>query len=227
MAPIQSKFVDTDSTATVVVPGKLWTNEERMFCEKLFYLNKSTTKHLIAGYDALNFEPLVRICDRVTGSYITLRKEHFTDFIGLIDSILNNTYIVERGIVRRPGDASGINVKIMGRKTWKLSQVDLPHAVIIVHENSLKVVLRIARLVMDHLSRHDAQSFDSFIRGVTLDTPDLPLDELVERLYSRLETYHPDSTEHTIISDLICNIESYSKLSKFGDAFYCRTKNIN
>lgn len=218
MAPVLSKMLKVDS-----VPYKLWTNEERMFCEKVFTLNKSTTKHIIAGYEAQNFTPIVKICDRVSGVYITIKKENFQAFVCVIESILSGTYTLERGVVVKTGDSSGIKVNMVRAKVWKLSQIDLPHACVLIHENSLKTLLRIDRIILSHLNRYASTSFENFFNELARDTVDMILDEIVEYLYTKTTVFPRDSVETQIITDLICNIDSYSKLSKFADGFYYRT----
>lgn len=59
----------------------LWDCEGRLFGEKFFFLNKSTTKYVIIGIDPVTFETTLRICDRVTGSHVTITRTNFIHFI--------------------------------------------------------------------------------------------------------------------------------------------------
>jgi hypothetical protein len=59
----------------------LWTREGRLFIERFYFLNKSTTKYVIIGIDPVTFEVLIRICDRVTGSHVTITHNNFGNFI--------------------------------------------------------------------------------------------------------------------------------------------------
>lgn len=53
MAPPPLKMAKSDASASTT---QLWTSEKRMFGEKIFYLNKSTTKYVIVGYEALTLD---------------------------------------------------------------------------------------------------------------------------------------------------------------------------
>jgi len=46
--------------------------------------------------------------------------------------------------------------------------------------------------------------------------------EIIEELYDQTNKYSTTCAEYQIISDLIANIESYSRLSEFGEGFYFR-----
>jgi len=46
--------------------------------------------------------------------------------------------------------------------------------------------------------------------------------EIIEELYDQTNKYSTTCAEYQIISDLIANIESYSRLSELSEGFYFR-----
>lgn len=216
MAPTPSKMAR--------IGGKLWTNEDRFFMEKVFYLNKSTTKYLIVGNDANTYEPTVRICDRATGTYITIKKENFADFMHIVDLVLTHQYMLDNGVLRISADLSGIKFSHVTPGIWQLSQVDLPHSSISIHETSFVTLVRIARLINARLlSNVESEVCTEVIENVTRDTFGMDQNEIIEELYSELNKYSPTCYEHQILSDLIVNVESYTRLGKFAEGFYRRS----
>lgn len=208
------------------IEGKLWTSEDRFFMEKVFHLNKSTTKYLIVGNEPNSYEPAARICDRVTGTYITVKKENFPDFMHIIGAILTHQYTLDNGILRGSGDISGVKFRHVTPGIWKLCQVDLPHASINIHESSLGTLVRISRLIVTRLlSNVESEICMEVIENVTKNTFGMDQNEIIEELYSEITKYSPTCYEHQILTDLITNVESYARLGKFGEGFYLRSSN--
>ncbi len=209
---------------TDIQPCKLWTNEERMFGEKVFYLNKSTTKHLIVGLEPNNFKGLVKICDRVTGKHITIIRENFSTFIRVIDSILTTSYTLENGHVRKTGDNSGIKFGVISDGIWKLSEVDNPRASIFMHRTTFHALLRIDELVTRRLLFLESMGLEKFIEMLTAETIDLTEDQIIPYLYTKIDKFLVDSMEYQFIADFIVNVEAYSKVGKFARDFYRNSK---
>lgn len=102
------------------VAGSLWTHEARMFAEKTIYLNKSTTKYAIIGNDSLTFEATMKICDRTTGSHITIPTvEKITYFMQRVQQLLKPSAPSSKV----EGD-SGIMIIQLPGDQWKFIQQD-------------------------------------------------------------------------------------------------------
>lgn len=216
MAPTPSKMAKID--------GKLWINEDRLFMEKVFYLNKSTTKYLIVGNEASNFESVVKICDRATGTYITVKKENFPSFMRVVASILAHQYSLESGVIPGSGDISRIKFSHTSNGIWKLTHVDLPHSSILIHQTSFQTLERISRLAIARLlSPYESEICKEVIEDLRSRTFGQTKHEIVEELYSELTNYTSTCYEHQVITDLIANIESYVRLSTFAEGFYFRS----
>lgn len=67
-----SNHQSSKKVAPTTGSNKMWTNEGRMFDERIIYLNKSTSKFVIIGVDIITFEPTMKICDRATGLFFTI-----------------------------------------------------------------------------------------------------------------------------------------------------------
>lgn len=202
--------------------GKLWANEERMFGEKFFYLNKSTTKYVIGGHDPRTLEPMVRICDRVTGSHITIARNDFGAFMMVVKSIVFHSYKLDRGFIEGAGPLCGIKVSSVNSDIWKLTQVDLEHANILIHKSSFKTLLRIERLIEKHLNTHTPASYLEVINDVRQKAFGMDEAELYEYMYDMINIHTTESIVHQVLSDLISNRESYISKKEFCEGLYSR-----
>lgn len=203
MAPIPSKMTKVE---TGIHPGKLWTREERMIDEKFFYLNKSTTKYAIVGLEPEFLEPIVRICDRVTGSHISIKKENFGEFTRIVSSILNDTYKLERGFIEGSTLLCGIRFYCVTKDIWKITQADIDHVSVLIHKASFMSFMGIAEFIQRRITTADTTGYLAFIKELRLNTFDLNLDDSVILTYLRkkIEKFDPGCIEYQLLLDLIC-----------------------
>lgn len=218
MAPTASKMGRIESSA-----GKLWTSEERMFGEKMFYLNKSTTKHVIVGLSPPSFDAVVKLCDRVTGTNITIKKLDFPQFVRVVVSIQSGIYNLEKLFITGASDLCGITFRNICAGIWELTPIDLEYSSILIHETTLKTLLRIERLIIAQLMNDDLDVYRPYIEELRENTIEMDANQIIEYLYSQTSKYTTRCMEYQIISDLICNMESYSKLNEFGSGFFFRS----
>lgn len=196
--------------------GELWTHEKRLFGEKIFYLNESTTKYVITGLTPKSFETIVRICDRATGSHISIEAENWTEFVRVVSSIIDVSYSLD------PGSTTvrcGVRFYFMGNGVWRLTES--LHS-IIIHENSLKTFMRIAKLISLHLKEYDIEDYKSSIEAIRKDTAGMTDGEILEYLYDHIVAFHEGNTGYQLRSDLICNRDM--GLTKFNLEFYNRNE---
>lgn len=114
---------------------KLWSHETRMFDEKTVYLNKSTTKYVIIGIEPEKFEPTIKICDRTTGSHITIStEEKISKFRALVKKFVSGQEIDDE-LERVTGISIGST--FMGPNVCKLMQAD-GRGTIVMHKSSLQ-----------------------------------------------------------------------------------------
>lgn len=206
MAPTQSKMAKVET-------GKLWTHEERMINEKFFYLNKSTTKYIIVGLEIKTLEPVVKICDRVTGCYITIFKENFAEFTRIVASILAGTYRLERGFIDESILLCGISVYSISTDIWKFSQ-SMDYASVLIHKSSLKAFMRVAAYIQTRIMAADTAGYLLYIKELREDTVGLDLNDesILEDLYGRIEGYGDHTIEHQLLLDLISNRDLFVDL---------------
>lgn len=216
MAPRPTKMVKTKHSC------KSWSHEDRLFGEKVFYLNKSTTKYVNIGLDPESLSPLVRICDRVSGCYITIKKKNFNEFTRIISSIINYSCKLDRGYIKRSALLCGIKFCAMGKNIWKLTQVGLDYATVHIHEANFRTYLRIAPLISVHLDEYDPVAYNQYIEELRCEIGEKSEDEIIKYLYEQLTKFKSGQTEHQVLTDLICNQESYMDLEKFNAEFYNR-----
>jgi len=197
--------------------GKLWTHEPRMWAEKFFYLNKSTTKYVIVGLEPETFRPLVRICDRVTGKYISIPQAQFEAFHKVIAKIINGTYTLNGGYIEGEEVAdSGMKFASTANGIWRIADALTS---IQIHSSSLKSFLRTIGLIRHHIVTYNHPDFAGFVDQIRFDTKDLTPPEADTYLYDTLENTTKKVFEEKfvkeiwlqVIFDLICNNEYYTQ----------------
>lgn len=218
--PKKTKTTDRQQAA------KLWTHEPRIFAEKIFYLNKSTTKYIITGIDPVQLYQLVRICDRATGSFITIKQTDFDEFARLASSVLNSTYTLSEGYIENSSTLSGIKFCYLGSDIWKLWQVDLNYASIIMHKSSFGTFARLEKLIRGRIMTANTTGYLNAMAAITNHTEGMDEAEILAFLDEKITTFDEYSIEHQVISDLICNRESYIEIAHMRDTFYNRNKNV-
>lgn len=214
----QSKIAKLANNQTT----KLWNHEPRMFAEKFFYLNKSTTKYGIVGIDAELFVPVLRICDRATGSYITIKRDNFDAFTQLVASVVDGTYSLERSFIKNSGADSGIKFYSQGNDIWKLCQTNGNHNSVLMHKNSFKTFIRGAKIIRLRITNLDPVPFLKYIDVLRENTIGLEETAILDYLNGLIDTLPPRGLEYQVIFDLIFNRDSYFELERFSSGFYNR-----
>lgn len=166
LAPFGLKRPSAEDIASLQPPAKnarsagLWTHETRMFAEKIIYLNKSTTKYVIIGNDPQTFEVTMKICDRVTGSHITISTMNRIYFF------MDHIKFLVTGSGEIVGDIKTISSKY-SKDQWKFSQQE-GFGVIVMHKISLEIFHR-SRFCIEHtlMKRADwATKFAAMLQSV-------------------------------------------------------------
>lgn len=228
MAPTQSKMAKLSSTqdkvSTNTQAGKLWNHEPRMFGEKFFYLNKSTTKYGITGLDAELFEPVFRICDRATGCFITIKQTNFDEFARIVSSIVDGTYALERSFIKNSGSLSGIKFYSQGNDIWKLCQTNGNHSTVLMHRSSFKTFARMEQLIRGQITALEPGAYLKYIEELRVNTEGMDEAEIFGYLNGMTSTLKEGTVEYQVIFDLISNRDSYIDLTQFSVGFYSRNK---
>lgn len=130
---------------------KLWTHEARMFAEKTFYLNKSTTKYIIIGNDVETFEAAVKICDRTTGSHITISR-----FWNITEFFISVGKLIKTGEIQF--DDTVVDVEKLPGEMWKFTQ-KIGYGSIVLHKISLQNLIPIITFInCETTTRHNQTS---------------------------------------------------------------------
>jgi len=219
MAPTPSKMAKIEHHET-----KLRTNEERGFAEKFFFLNKSTTKYVIAGLAATTLEPQVKICDRISGNSIVIKLENFGGFLQILTNIVEGEYMLNQGYILAAERIAGIKTCAIGKDIWRLNPIDLPHSSLQIHRDTFRNLLRIEKLIFNHFKANDVESYKGFIDAVKSNTAEMTEYEIYEYLTDQLDKYQASSVEYQATSDLIANRDSFIKHGHFNEGFYNRNK---
>lgn len=201
---------------------KLWKYENRMFMERILYLNNTTTKYIIVGIHPVNFEHRVRICDRTTGCHISVEKENFNAFLHVVKSVIEKTYKLVRGIITSPDPVCGVKFHCYTSEIWKLSLVNKPYTSVFVDISGFKTLLRIEPIILKLLGEtEDGKLCCETIKEIAEATFDMTEDESMAYLKTRLEQLDPQCIEFMVIADLITNKDSYINISSFRDIYNC------
>lgn len=206
MAAIPSKIAKTSPPTKQ--GNKLWTHEDRMFDEKIFYLNKTASKYVITGLEAEYLQPVVKICDRVTGCHISIKKADFTPFTQIVSSILNGTYNMEKRRIVETIKLCNIEFECVTNNIWKLSGEEGIN-VVFIHTSSLNAFMDIEKLLLDRIMGADTAGYLTFISKLCTDTDDMNKSTLATYLYEQLGKFAPDCLEYNVLADFICNSDLY------------------
>lgn len=122
----------------------LWTCEERMFYEKIIFLNKSTTKYVIVGMHPITFNPMMKFCDRATGAYFSIDMEKNVFFFRHISSLLDNNFAVDKH------EDSGIISEELRPNIWKIKT---PNEIgVVIHRVSLEKIIELQDCIFGELN---------------------------------------------------------------------------
>lgn len=187
--------------------AKLWTIAPRMFDERVFYLNKSSTKYIIIGIDRHTFSSYLRICDSVTGNYMTLEMAKFKNFILHLKNEISETEPYSK-IVEDGYSFCGIHFEQVGfSDTWKLYSVIKPE-MLFMRRASLEKIISIECIISRDMLHHDGVYYRDTVATLCGETGDLTESELMVHLIAECAQAEYGSKRYHVLRDLICNRES-------------------
>lgn len=195
--------------------GKLWTHETRMFLEKFFYLNKSTTKYAITGVDAVTFETSMRICDRATGCNITVGASQFTNFIHNIECLLLETYTEQN-----KSYCGHSFTKIMNG-VWKITSLQ-SYGSLVIQTVSLENLIRGKNIILQEMMACDGRVVSDYINLLRTKSFDVKTSAMLHFLEEERKLESWGSTRHQIICDLIIKNQSFMTLAEYDEGFMRR-----
>lgn len=188
----------------------LWTNEVRMLGEKFYYLNKSTTKYVIVGLDHRSIRPIVRVCDRATGRYISINQSALESFVSVISAIVSGSYTLNCGcIVKSEPQIERMEFASIGNSIWQISDGSIEFACLQIHVTSLKNLVRIMDVIRWQIGLYDCDAFGSLIGDLKLKINGMTDSEIDSFLHNELKQHQNGYTEHQVLSDLICYRKMY------------------
>jgi len=220
MVPAQSKMMKKETCLELcsvnqrksAKPG-LWTREVRMFNEKFVFLNKSTTKYIIIGNDPIDFDVVVRICDRVTGTHVSMDAATFSHFLSHLTAAHDGTYSLD-SLLR------GVDIKVIRDMFWvKTAKDSIP-----LHSITVENLIRIPRELIHEIKLHEdcRSEYRGFFEKYRASTAGLDPSEttaFLRHLLSQLNRYS-DRDEHTFLFDLIVNRDYLYTLEKYKINFF-------
>lgn len=187
------------------VQGNLWTHEDRMYAEKFFYLNKSSTKYAIVGLDTHTVKPVLRICDRATGRHISIIHTGLEPFIMVLANIVNCTYTLRRGLIENIDDQIAcMKFECIGNGIWRISDGHTEYSNLQIHTSTIKNLLRIMELIRLHMGHYNTEAFGSMIEGLYSKLKPMKDTEIDSFLYEEFKKPTNGYMEHQALADLIC-----------------------
>lgn len=191
---------------SAVAGKKLRTYEPRMFDERVFYLNKSTTKYIIIGIDRQIFTSHLRICDRVTGTFITIQMEKFKNFILHLKNEISGMYA---GFVEDGYSFCGIHIAQVGfSDTWKLYSVNKRPEILFMRRDSLEKIISFESIISREMLQHDGVYYRDTVASLREETGDLTESELFDHLIAECGKEEYGSKRYHVLRDLVCCRES-------------------
>jgi len=218
MAPSQSKMAKKANTSSYLVFG----HEPRMFNEKIIYLQKTTTKYVIVGLDMESFEPIVRICDRSSGDFVSIKlNDDYDDFARNVHMVVKGTYELDGHCIKGAAENCGIKFELLGNNVWRLNSV-AESTSIVAHKSTLKNFLRLYHIILRILMTLDAEGYQKYINQLRDATEDMNEAEISAYLDKKIAKCIIRSTEYAVLLDVICNRDSLLDYKEYNEEFYNR-----
>lgn len=175
----------------------LRTREDRMLDEKIIFLNKSTTKYLIIGVEPITFNAKVCICDRATGTHISMTGP---DFLHFMSEIQNKA----TGFHADCPIQSAVRVNIENNLWW-ITSLD---QTIVLHRISIDNIIRFGYILYCAVKKrlNEASLYQTIVNEYKTKTAGMDFDKTYELLLNSFRQKTDGELEHTILQDLICNL---------------------
>lgn len=184
---------------------------------KTVYLNKSTTRYVIIGNDPVDFSAVVCICDRVTGSHVTIPKGIFGSFLSHLQATENGTFSLDSIL-------DGVSIILIRDVFW----ISTDKGTVSLGRISVENLLRIGYLVMVELQNHHFYKhiYKNIVESYREMTANMNLEKTCEFLQKtiRTTTIAQDADEYTVLFDLITNRDYLITLDTYKDFFGINNK---
>lgn len=229
-----NNFVKTSEEPPAKKPKietRMWTSEGRMFQEKVFYLNKSTTKYAIVGVHPTELRPKMKICDRASGAHILINMFEFVYFIRHIKCAMNPD--PEDDGTDDTGE-SGVSIQPVSKNVWKITTNSNGFG-LAMHRISLEKLLEIEGWIFNEMKERlrgddyaDAleairKATTGFNEGQILDFLNgVKLKGIRESMKSILPRQDNYELCYDIACDLMCNREYFLTLAEYDEGFFRR-----
>lgn len=180
---------------------KVFICAERLFREKIFFINP--TKFVVIGIDPVQFKVLVRICDGVSGTSVTLPDGQFGFFVQHFESSLTKKWFLDH-ILRC--DAT---YHIEKNSCWFMQNTDLTRKVELSRHEAEKLI-RIGPLIRFAMESRqaDARKYKKVVDKYQILTKGMDASKTCELIMkSFLHESHKKSVEFHVLSEIICNTE--------------------
>lgn len=189
------------------VGNKLWTSERRLLDERFIYLNKSTTKYIVVGVDPTGYEPIMRFCDRATGSHLTLNIRQYPHFVRLVQSVLDFTYNPDDHKFVRDPEFSGIVFALIGNRMWRVTSM-LERGSVVTRADTLEKFISIEKIILRELAERDSIEYREIMNDLIQKADALLPDEVLAFVTSELDRSVFGSRHYKVLSDILCHYES-------------------
>lgn len=185
----------------------LYVHEGRMFDEKIYFLNKSTTKFVIVGIEPVNLKPSVCICDRVNGFYITIDGEMIGYFFRKLKAVLSG--MVDTDTYQD----CGITIKKKGSNYWFMNG----DYGVVLHEISVQNLSFIGPILTAAVVKRadESDDYESIINSFKDTTELMSCDAILFWWRSKLDDIVTHTKPYNILVDLIVNSAYLKKLQKY------------
>lgn len=216
MKKLSDECEEQNSAKKMKIEKKLARSEGRLFHEKIVFLNKSTTKYAAIGVHPTTFKPLMRICDRSTGSFFAVKNDEYCEFIHRIERLLTDE---PSGIL---STSSNIRIEVLSENVWKFDSDEGNGAA--VHRITLENLLQLEGCIYTELEQREHWGLEcqKVIEKLRFETVDLTEREIMVYLNTRRLDAVFCSITYQVVFDLMCNRSYLLSLEEFNEGFYKR-----
>lgn len=216
MAPTPAKQSKTTPKSV------LRTSEGRMFNEKFIFLNKSTSKFVIIGIHPVTFQACLKICDRASGSFVSMTLDNFVQFVRYIRVLLDDPF-ADENFDNEDEDRilKLFSVESLSKDVWKIAPVD--GFGIAVHRLTLENLLESESCIYGEMFRRlCGEDYKKAMDKLRFETVDYSEKAILEQLQKMRIGNEHSSIEYQLAFDLICHHDFFITLQEYNEGFFRR-----
>lgn len=177
--------------------AKLWASKGRLFNERIIYLNKSTSKHIIYGLDPDTFKVVMLLCDRASGYYIPFLCEQVYAFMTHVQEVLSGT-------ISNDKFECNVTFSPLNKDIWIISTSNRQHWVT-MHRISLENFIRAKNIILREMFYLDGDAYGRAFDEIFRRTEGFTEGEILSYLQDEVLPYTNSCLISCVMETILCH----------------------